>query len=141
MGITVDEYTRAKRSRVQFIRHRWPLLENYMARDECADWLHAHGLPIPPKSACIGCPYRRASEWIEMRETAPDEWKQAVTFDEANRNNPLASRGFPTADMLYVWRGREPLGAVDLEFEAAKERRIYATQLPMFACESGYCGI
>lgn len=141
MGITVDEWTRAKRSRVKFIRHRWPLLELRMDREDCADWLKAHGLPIPPKSACVCCPYRRASEWIEMREQAPGEFQAAIDFDEANRNNPLAEHGASTADELYIWRESEPLATANLERAAAKERRINAHQLPMFACESGYCGI
>jgi hypothetical protein len=145
LGITVDEYTRAKKSDVQYIVNRWPLLELRMHREDCANWLEDHGLPVPPKSACVCCPYRRASEWIEMRAADPEEFQAAVEFDEANRNNPLGERAGITADELYIWHtstgGPEPLAEADLEFEAAKERRRYAIQLPMFACESGYCGI
>jgi len=141
MGITIDEWTRAKRSRVQFITHRWPLLELKMDRSDCTTWLREHNLPVPPKSACVCCPYRRASEWLEMQHGAPNEWEAAVAFDHANRNNPLATRDGSAADELYLWQGCEPLDEADLEAAAARERRLYANQLPMFACESGYCGI
>ena len=76
-----------------------------------------------------------------MRDNAPDEWQAAVAFDEANRDNPLAECGGSQSDELYLWREAEPLVSADLERAAAKERRVYATQLPIFACESGYCGI
>lgn len=145
LGITVDEWTRATRSDVQFIRNRWPLLELKMFREDCAAWLEERGLLVPPKSACIGCPYRTAIEWIEMRDTSPGEWAQAVAFDEANRCNPLAERGGSTADELYIFkttRGEPtPLAEVDLEHEVECMRRKYGGQLPMFACESGYCGL
>ncbi len=143
LGITVDEHTRAKPSGVQYLKNRWPFLELKWYREHCTTYLQNRGLPVPPKSACVCCPYRRASEWLELQEQAPEEWKAAVEFDEDNRNNPLADRG-STADELYIWsgpNGPEPLGEADLKAAAARERRIYASQLPMFACESGYCGI
>lgn len=145
LGITVDEWTRAARSDVLFIRNRWPLLELKMFREDCAPWFEERDLPVPPKSACIGCVYRSAMEWIEMRDNAPEEWAEAVAFDKANRCNPLAERGGSTADELYIFKTTTgqptPLDEVDLEHEAEHMRRIYAKQLPMFACESGYCGI
>ena len=182
LGITVDEWTRAKPSRVKFLENRYPLLVARMNRQDCTDWLEAHNLPVPPKSACIGCPYRRASEWIDIRDNSPLEWQQAIEFDEQNRNNPLGKRDFTeyiyriggeeiersdldellefaemgdaarfeytvekgansTADELYIWREVVPLAEADLEAAAKRERRHYGTQLPMFACESGFCGV
>lgn len=143
IGITVDEWTRAKRSRVAYITHRWPLLEMKLARWDCRQWFEDHDLPIPPKSACVCCPYRRPSEWLEMREQDPDEWRAAVEFDESNRANPLAARGAAsTADELYIYRYDQiPLADAPLESDAERERRIYGVQLPMFGCESGFCGV
>ena len=138
LGITVDEWTRAKPSRIAFMVNRYPLLVAKMDRDDCTTWLKGHGVPVPPKSACIGCPNRRASEWIDIRDNAPEEWRQAVEFDEANRDNPLARS---TADELYIWREAEPLAEADLDDAARRERRYYGTQMPMFAYESGFCGV
>lgn len=141
LGITLDEWTRAKLSRVRFIHHAFPLLGLKMYREDCAAWLRERDLPVPPKSACIGCPYRRASEWLEMREHAPGEFADAVAFDAGNRHNPLAERDGSDADELYVYQGCEPLAEADLEAAAAREQRVYASQMPMFACEGGYCGV
>jgi hypothetical protein len=132
IGISLDEYRRMSPSRVRFIRHRWPLVELRMTRWDCIAFLEEQRLPVPIKSACIGCPYRQASEWLDMREQFPDEFAQAVTFDERNRCNPLAGCG-STADQLYLWKGPdgpEPLAGADLEAAAARERRW--RQLPLF---------
>lgn len=135
LGISLDEFKRMKQSRVQFITHRWPLIELGMTRNDCVDYLESHGLPIPVKSACIGCPYRQASEWLDMRDNSPDEWAEAVAFDEANRHNPLAARGASAADELYVYKKAEPLASADLEADADRERK--AKQPPLFVCEGG----
>lgn len=140
LGISLDEWPRAKESRVKFMANRWPLLARRMDRQDCKDYLESHNLPIPPKSACIGCPYRRASEWIEMREQAPDEFAGAVMFDQENRHNPLAARGAGTADELFIYKGG-PLADADLEFDAAKERQQYGVQIPFMVCESGFCWV
>ena len=139
LGISLDEWPRAKPSRVKFIRHRWPLLEQKMARQDCVAWLAKQGLPVPVKSACVCCPYRQASSWLEMKAEAPGEFADAVRFDEENRHNPLAERGTSTADELYIWKEATPLATADLEFWASRERAKYGTQLPMMLCESGYC--
>ncbi len=137
LGISWDEWSRMNQSRVKFMKHRYPLIERKMTRNDCIDYLEGHGLRVPVKSACIGCPYRQASEWIEMRDTAPDEWDEVVEFDESNRHNPLAVRGGSTADELYVYKHATPLSTADLEADAKRERR--GKQVPLFICEPGYC--
>ena len=137
LGISWDEYQRMKHSRVKFITHRWPLIEQKTTRNACTEYLEAHDLPVPVKSACVGCPYRRASEWIEMRDTSPDDWQAVLAFDEANRNNPLVVRDGSTDDRLYVYSKAVPLATADLEADAKRERR--GKQPPLFICEAGYC--
>jgi len=144
LGISLDEWTRAKRNPPAFQWERWPLLELKMTREDCIAWLQERGLPVPVKSACICCPYRRASEWIELREDAPDEFAAALAFDGQNRHNPLAERAASTADELYIYGGGgsrpEALATADLEGDAARERqRASGFQIPMALCEGGYC--
>lgn len=136
LGISLDEFTRMKPSRVQFIRHRWPLIERRMTLNDCVEYLEGHDLPVPVKSACIGCPYRSASEWLEIKRGSPAEWEQATAFDEAHRNNPLARRGGSTADQLYIYK-YGPLAGANLEADATRERQ--GKQLPLMLCEDGYC--
>jgi hypothetical protein len=137
IGFTLDEWERIKGSGVKFIVNRWPLIERRLTRNDCTNWLDAHGLPAPPKSGCIGCPYTSASDWLKMREEEPESWREAVAFDEQNRHNPLAERAGSTADEIYVWRGVEPLAEVDLEAAARRERK--AKQLPAMICNEAGC--
>ena len=141
LGFSLDEMWRMEASDVKYIRNRFPLIERNMARWDCPSYLKERGLPVPIKSACIGCPFRSASEWLEMKNEAPEEFDQGVAFDEANRHNPLAEREGSTADRLYIWRGTMPLQDVDFEAEARKEKKKTAVQLPLIpvGCGSGLC--
>lgn len=138
LGISWDEAAeRVSDSDVQFIQHRYPLVERRMTRNDCIDWLKDHGLPVPVKSACIICPFRTATEWLDMKQSDPNEFSEAVAFDEANRDNPLAARANLSADQLFVWREAIPLKDADLEAAAKRERT--AKQLPLMVCTGTYC--
>lgn len=137
LGISWDEWTRAKKSRVKYTVHRWPLLERRMTRSDCIKWLESRDLPVPPQSACVCCPYRKASEWIQLREEEPESWREAVEFDRSNRCNPLAERGGSTVDALYIYKHGGPLEDADLEFDAERERR--GLQLALFVCTDQHC--
>ena len=144
LGISLDEHIRATRmeSRVKFIEHSFPLLRKRMSRKDCQTYLEDRGLPVPPKSACLCCPYRRASEWLQIKQEAPQDWQAAIKFDEANRHNPLAIYEKSTADELFIWHNHhnepKPLKDADLEAEAGYERQLAYFQPPLI-CESGYC--
>jgi len=141
LGFTTDEWTRAKPSSVKYIVNRWPLLEMYFDRDMCKQWFKDHDLPVPIKSACIGCPYRRAMEWLEMRQQNPEEFEAACQFDDHNRKNPLAERGASTADALYIYReDRVPLREAPIDRDGEIERRKFRFYQPMFGCDTGFCG-
>jgi len=138
LGISLDEWKRMSDSRVKYIQHRYPLVERLMTREDCIQFLQAEGLPVPVKSACIGCPYRNAVEWLEL-ET--EEFQEAVEFDELNRHNPLARSQKETQDFasvlksskLYLWKGLEPLATADL-VAAAQNVRSQGDQ-----CTGAYC--
>lgn len=144
-GISLDEYQRMRDSRVAYIVHRFPLVESRITRDDCVRYLEEHDLPVPIKSACVCCPYRSASEWLQMKQDAPGEWSEAIAFDEQNRHNPLALRGGSVSDELFLYKqryGKEsviPLTDVDLEYDVSKERG--SKQLPLILCDGGYCQI
>lgn len=57
IGISLDEVLRMKPSFEGWQVNRWPLIERWMSRRDCLRWLEQHGYPLPPKSACIGCPF------------------------------------------------------------------------------------
>lgn len=103
LGISLDEFQRMKPADVKYISHRWPLIELNMTRQNCIDWLLAHGLEVPPKSFCTFCPYHKKAAWVEMREDADgSDWKQAVWADG------LIRKARPPFD-LYLHSSRKPL--------------------------------
>lgn len=128
LGISTDEYQRMKTSQVAYIKHRYPLCTDFMmSRADCRAYLQKHDLPVPPKSACVGCPYTSPAEWARLRQESPEEFAEAVAFDEAHRKHPLDGK---TTGRLYIHRDRIPL------------RQAPAAPAddhgPLF-CESGYC--
>ena len=129
LGISLDEFQRMKDSDVKYIIHRWPLIEQRMTRWDCQRYLETHGLEVPPKSACVFCPFHNMAVWREMKATGGADWQKAVEVDEAIR----AVR--PPYD-LYLHPARIPLVDVDLRSEQDKG------QLSLWDAEcSGICGV
>jgi hypothetical protein len=136
IGISLDEATRMKPSRVKYATHRWPLIERRMSRHDCLLWLERHGYPRPPKSACIGCPFHSADEWRTIKAD-PVAWADAVAFDAAIRDQsqPNQKRRRPLA-VAYLHRSLVPLPMVDLT--TPQERG----QLELWDAEcEGMCGV
>lgn len=46
----------------------YPLIEWGWTRDECKSRIHEAGLPVPPKSSCIFCPYLKPDELLDLTE-------------------------------------------------------------------------
>lgn len=112
VGISTDEASRMKMSRINAIEIRWPLIEKGMSRSDCLLWLERNGYPRPPKSACTFCPYHSNDAWRRLRDTDAAGWQDAVTLDAAIRKG-LTSSGLTKGEM-YLHRDRVPLGEVDL---------------------------
>jgi hypothetical protein len=130
IGISLEEAAhRMRSSGVQYISNVYPLVEMRMTRWDCRNWLARNGYPIPAKSSCIGCSFR--TDWRDMKRKRPDEWADAVAFDEAIRDSkgPLAS------DAVYLHPSRVPLADVDLSTPQDRGQLSFLEE-----CE-GMCGI
>lgn len=108
-GISLDEAARMKDPAHKWVVNRYPLIKKRMDRLSCLLWLDRNGYPRPPKSACIGCPFHSDAYWRELRDNSPDEWADAVEFDNDIRTGV---RGVKSE--LYLHRNRIPLHQVDL---------------------------
>src|SRR5512137_12910 len=86
-GISADEPQRMRQAAKQYITNFYPLIygPRRMKRSDCLAWMAERGFPTPPRSACIGCPFHSDTEWREMKRERPDEWANAVAFDEQIR--------------------------------------------------------
>jgi hypothetical protein len=134
IGISWDEMQRMKESRDSWTQHRWPLIELRMARRDCLDWLKRNEYPIPPRSACIYCPYKRDSEWRELKINSPSEFESACEIDERYRQNKkIAGRGKD----VFIHRSLKPLREVDFSSDEDNGQQVWDFQAE---CE-GMCGV
>lgn len=128
LGISTDEVQRAKVSSVNWIDNHYPLiLDLKWSRGDCLSWLAQHYPDQDiPRSACIGCPFKSDKEWLYLKQHSPDEWQQAVNFDQQHRNITEMN------GQCFLHRSGQPLDQVDLN----------ENQQDMFGQEcTGMCGL
>ena len=73
-GISLDEHQRMAKNPNKWTVNYYPLIERRMTRQHCLDWLAKRGIAAP-RSACIACPFKHNSEWRNLRDGSPDEWR------------------------------------------------------------------
>lgn len=131
IGISLDEVIRMKPAREAWQVNRWPLVEQRMTRTDCLRWLERHEYPIPPKSACVGCPFHSDARWRDIRDYDPAAWVEAVEVDRAIRTGLRGIRG-----EVFLHRSAVPLDEADLS--TAQDRG----QLDLWGNEcEGLCGV
>ena len=133
LGISVDESTRIRPSRDEWITNRHPLVDMGLSRADIYNWFgERHPGRRLPRSACVGCPYHDDMEWKWLKENEPESFKDAVNVDWSLRNVP-AARGSLRGE-AYLHKSRMPLG--DVDFSQTRNYDDYmATE-----CE-GLCGV
>ncbi len=133
IGISTDEMQRMKESRLGFVRHRFPLIDDKpMSRAQCLQWMERQGFPKPGKSSCTFCPYHDDGIWRDMKLNDPQAWQQAVEVDKHLRAGTAAvATGMDSA--LFLHRSCKPLEHVDLRNAAD------AGQTDMFAKSATGC--
>lgn len=129
-GITLDEWDRMGDSHVRYVQNRYPFMEMFdppMSRLDVMNWLDRKGLEIPPKSACVFCPFHSREQWREVRDSGNGDWQKAIDIDRLMR---YKRPGYT----CYVHNARVPLEEVDLRTEQEHG------QLELFSEEcTGYC--
>ncbi|MEU7051488.1 hypothetical protein [Streptomyces eurythermus] len=123
VGISRDEFTRAKDSGIRYAVNRHPLLELDWTRGDCLRFLARHGWQSTPKSACIGCPFHSNAQWRELRDHYPEEWADAVAFDHAIRDGNVrgTATGSPLLGQAYLHRSCLPLDQAPIDKVTAHE--------------------
>ena len=132
LGISRDEIDRIKPSREMWIETRWPLIDIRFSRQDCLDWFEENypGRKLP-RSACVICPYRSRTDWLDVRENDPEGFAEAVRLDKYLRD-PNGDYGFLNK------KGDLFLHSSCLPLDEAVERN--STGLFGEEC-AGYCGL
>jgi hypothetical protein len=131
IGISLDEIERMKISREKWKTLIYPLIKMRMTRMDCEKYLRDNKLPLPPKSACIFCPFQSDSRWIDKKENFPEEWDLCIKIDKIIRNS--TKKGIKSPAFLHP--SGKPLDKVD--FKNEKQYKIFQTFKN--ECE-GMCG-
>ena len=113
LGISIDEASRMKPSRTSWITNKYPLIDKNMDRSNCIAYLKRKGFEIPPKSACIGCPFHSDDFWKRLQKESPKEFEDACQFDDAIRTN-ACRKGKREAD-IFLHRSLKPLRSVKFD--------------------------
>lgn len=118
LGISTDESKRVRSSsgsKDKWISNKYPLIfELGMSRNDCVEWLRKNGFEIPKRSACIGCPFRSNSEWLEIKKY-PELWDNAVRYD--NEIRELFGKHSKLNSLAFLHRSRVPLQDADLSVD------------------------
>ena len=128
IGISIDEASRMKDSRFYNVKYKYPLIDKYLSRTDCAHYFKDHGYPVPGKSSCVFCPYHSDSFWNEIKEENGSAWNIAKRVDYIIRDS--SKKGIE--DKIYLHRSLKPIDQVNFT----------KNQLDMFQNEcEGYCGL
>jgi hypothetical protein len=138
IGISLDEALRMKTSGVKYITNVYPLVDMRLTRSDCLNWMERNGYRMPPKSACVFCPYIANTRLRDMKDTAPEDWNQLVWFDhEMRRRQKATINGAKITGTLYVHRDCKPIDEVDLRNAAD----FGQTDMFEAGCVEGICGV
>ncbi|MFE2011153.1 hypothetical protein [Streptomyces sp. NPDC059491] len=124
IGISVDDFYRAKDADVKYMRNRHPLIDMDWTRSDCVRHLASLGLADTPKSSCLGCPFHGNAQWRNIRDNSPAEWEDIVEFDAAIRkgNARATAAGSTLLGQAFLHRSRVPLGEAPIDHVTRSER-------------------
>lgn len=74
-----------------------------------------YNLPVPPKSACVFCPYQSDYSWYKMKINEPDDFQAAIAVDQSIRNSTQKGITSP----VYLHESCRPLEDVQFNQQEA----------------------
>ena len=143
LGITSDEWHRAKPSRASWVSTAHPFLDLGWRRHDCLDWF-AQQYPKRPlvKSACMGCPFHADRTWLQMARQDPEGMERTIQLDDrlqAPERIALENgRGLPQ----YLHNSGRPLREVLADLDRRDKMKIPLFDTDGFGNEcEGHCGV
>ena len=126
LGISMDEVHRMNVSRINILENHFPLIELGINRMDCVKIIEIAHIPVPPRSACCFCPFKRVREWKEMRVNDPEMFRKAIEFEDAiNKKRERLGR-----DHVFLHES-----AIKLEDAVGIQHSLFDED----GCDSGYC--
>lgn len=128
IGISIDEIERLhNRNHEEFCIVSYPLIDLRLTRNNCENIIRDAGLPVPPKSSCYFCPFKRTAQWREMKRDQPELFAKAVELEKI-LNQKRKNFG---KDEVFLSQTLRPLSELD---EA--QQMLFSEEL---FCDTGHC--
>lgn len=105
LGITTDEITRVKDSRVKYIKNIFTLVDLDYSRDSLYGYYEEWGLEPPVKSGCYCCPFARPSEIVEFGREYPKLIELVIDMEENAIAKNYKQKG-PTGYKMQLLNGK-----------------------------------
>ncbi len=87
IGFGAEERYRARIENDRWYEYEYPLIVWGWDRQKCEEEIGQAGLPVPGKSACFFCPFRKKHEILEMEHAHPDLLERALIMEAAAAPN------------------------------------------------------
>jgi len=88
-----------------------------MDREAVIHWHKEHSFPVPPKSACVFCPYQSDHTWATRKKNYPEDFKAAMRIDKAIRNSTAEGVKHPA----YLHVSCKPLNKIQFDKDLKTE--------------------
>lgn len=86
LGITTDEKHRARKSDIQYVAHKFPLIEMDYSRRQCETYLSKFDDLDVSKSGCFCCPYMNAKGFNKLRIEHPDLFQICINMENSAKS-------------------------------------------------------
>ncbi|WP_431921392.1 hypothetical protein [Nonomuraea jabiensis] len=123
IGFSADEARRIKdgtEGQPEYSELEYPLYRLGMTAQDCVKLLTKHGLGDTSTSSCVGCPHHGNKRWRHLRDNEPENWLDAILFDESIRHG-YPGAGTELRGCAYLHRSRVPLAEAPIDLVTAKE--------------------
>lgn len=121
IGISLDEVDRMKTNRIKWFKNTYPLIDLGMTRKDCVKYLKEHNIHVPPKSACVCCPYRSDSYFAKEKIDCTKDWCDLVEFEKTLNKMKVANKSkvfindqrVPIDEVVFNDKGEEFINECD----------------------------
>lgn len=115
IGYDFGERIRRRLKDRKGITHKFPLVERRITRDQCADIIRDHGLPVPMRSGCYLCPFQSKRDWKRLRDTHPELFKKAMALEENARTRDPHKELYRGGTLSSIWQENKLIDYLEAE--------------------------
>jgi len=130
IGMSFDERSRMRISTEKKVANYYPLVDNFVRRNDSIEYVKSLGIKPPQRSSCYFCPFHSDSYWLWLRKYHNSEFERAIEFELKVQNN------MEVRDKIFLHSSCIPLSEV--KFKNENQLNLFPHLIDECA---GECGI